>query len=381
MNKVLIGDNLTWLKSIKSGIVQTCITSPPYWGLRDYGHDEQTGLEDTFDKWLSKMVMLFREIERVLRDDGTIWVNMGDSYAGSGKGIGSDHGKAVFTDENIKKTNWENIDLPPKNLLGQPWRLAFALQDDGWILRSDIIWAKPNPMPESVTDRPTKAHEYLFLMSKKPHYYYDADAIREPHKESIKQQIKRIKYAKKQQSERLRQSDNQTDALEKWSINKEDRDMINPFGANKRSVWIIPTEAYSKAHFATFPKALVKPCILAGSSRECCAQCLKPYKRDMEIFGGTIGKSWHDHADDLNGGQSQKHDFSTDGYERKTLGFSPDCGCGTKETKPSLVLDPFSGSGTTGAVCAEYGRNYLGIELNPEYANMRIEERSVQTFL
>jgi len=359
MNKVLIGDNLTWLKSIKSGVVQTCITSPPYWGLRDYGHESQMGLEETFDQWLHKMVRLFHIIKRVLRDDGTIWVNMGDSYlAQQGTGF---NGQKRLDESNLNIMVKSH--LPPKNLLGQPWRLAFALQADGWILRSDIIWAKPNPMPESCIDRPTKSHEYLFLMTKKPHYYYDADAIREETGENTHSKGKKL-----------------NPPIESAGIGHKGWHKYTPETLafkNKRDVWTIPTESFSKAHFATFPKALVKPCILAGSSRICCSVCMKPHKKEVEKEYPEK-RSINSPTPPGQKPQSQRWDHP---IIQKTLGFSPDCECGTKETKPSLVLDPFSGTGTTGAVAAEYGRDYLGIELNPEYAKMRLEERSVQTFL
>jgi len=197
--------------------VHCCVTSPPYWGLRDYGTAEQLGLEDTPEAYVANMVEVFREVRRVLRDDGSLWLNLGDSYASSPASGGEQ--SATMTGGEHKRTPRTRYTRPPglkpKDLVGIPWRVAFALQADGWYLRSDIIWHKPNPMPESVRDRPTKAHEYLFLLTKSKRYYYDADAI-------------------------------------------------NPAGRNKRSVWTVATAPYAGAHFAVFPPKLIEPCILAG---------------------------------------------------------------------------------------------------------------------
>jgi DNA modification methylase len=245
---IIQGDCVTVLRErFTAESVQCCVTSPPYWGLRDYGVEGQLGLEKTPEEYVSKMVEVFREVKRVLKKDGTLWLNLGDSYAGSGKGIGSDHGKAVFTDGEIVKTKWNESGLKPKDLVGIPWRVAFALQADGWYLRSDIIWHKPNPMPESVTDRPTKAHEYLFLLSKAERYYYNAGSIAEKSIIGI-----------------LDGGTNPYNLITQTG----GRDSQNLGGSdgtrNKRSVWTVATQPYSEAHFATFPPKLIEPCILAG---------------------------------------------------------------------------------------------------------------------
>ena len=256
LNKVLCGDCLDVLLAMPDETVNCCITSPPYWGLRDYGVDGQLGLEKTPEQYVSRMVDVFREVRRVLKDDGTLWINLGDSYSGScqtgGTNSISGTGKSQPHVIHTRETN-----LKPKDLVGIPWMVAFALRSDGWYLRQDIIWAKPNPMPESVTDRCTKAHEYIFLLSKQAKYYYDAEAISEPLQESS---ITR----------------NQTG----WDGN-EDRGYVggpqnhmskylgsdvakSATHRNRRSVWTVTTKPFREAHFATFPPDLIEPCALAG---------------------------------------------------------------------------------------------------------------------
>jgi len=243
------GDCLDILPTLEANTIQCCVTSPPYYGLRDYGCAGQIGLEDTPDEYVANMVRVFQEVKRVLRDDGVLFLNLGDSYAGSGKGIGSDHGKAVFTDGEITKTDWSKIRLKPKDLIGIPWRVAFALQADGWYLRQDIIWNKPNPMPESVTDRCTKAHEYIFLLTKSARYYYDADAVKEP--------LSSPPHAPG--NNKLDASRNDHDQMQKvWGLDGT---------RNRRSVWTITTKPYKEAHFATFPQEIPRTCILAGSKK------------------------------------------------------------------------------------------------------------------
>lgn len=260
--KLYLGDVSEQLRELDPESVQTIVTSPPYWALRDYGIPGQIGLESTPEEYVAKMVEVFREVWRVLRTDGTLWLNLGDSYAFNTKGSGGTSKKSLagMRFSQVKT----QPGLKPKNLCGIPWRVAFALQAEGWYLRSDIIWAKPNPMPESVTDRPTKSHEYIFLLSKAERYYYDAEAI--------------VEYT-----------------------------ATNSLTRNKRDVWTVATQPFPGAHFATFPPKLITPCILAGS---------KP--------GDT-------------------------------------------------VLDPFNGAGTTGLVALCYGRNYIGIDINPEYLDMTRE--------
>lgn len=252
MIKIIVGDCRDILPTLEPKSVQTCVTSPPYWGLRNYGVDGQLGLESTPQEYIEKMVGVFREVWRVLRDDGTLWCNLGDSYnQNQGKGFDT-HG-----DGGIRKAAAASpkvfSGLRSKNLVGIPWRIAFALQADGWYLRSDIIWHKPNPMPESVTDRPTKSHEYIFLLTKSERYFYDADAIREPLEapDRVGTNPSHAVLGLLNSRDRGREIDR--------AINS------NPNGRNKRTVWTVATQPYSEAHFATFPEDLIKPCILAGS--------------------------------------------------------------------------------------------------------------------
>jgi DNA modification methylase len=249
--KILQGNCLETLSSLEEKSVNTCVTSPPYWGLRDYGNGDQLGQEETPEKFVDNLVNVFREVRRVLRDDGTVWLNLGDSYCGTGhKGDTID---SRYEGRNGQKVALNNKiqGLKSKDLVGIPWRVAFALQADGWYLRQDIIWHKPNPMPESVQDRCTKAHEYIFLLSKSPKYYYDNEAIKEDSAESSKDRLNQdIKNQKG--SSRVPGKTNGT---------------MNAVGGekrNKRSVWSIPVASYSEAHFATYPPELIKPCILAG---------------------------------------------------------------------------------------------------------------------
>ncbi|KYG89013.1 DNA methylase N-4 [[Bacillus] sp. KCTC 13219] len=291
LNKIYQGHCLDVLKTLPSQSVNTVVTSPPYWGLRDYGVEGQIGIENSIEEYVSALVDVFREIKRILKDDGTIWVNLGDAYAGSGKGAWSekDKQKHVYVpDSKSPQTQLNNIPtgLKPKDLMGLPWRVAFALQQDGWYLRQDIIWNKPNAMPESVQDRPTRAHEYIFLMSKNHRYYYDYETIKEQAVNGDPNPPRGSKAVLGEQNKRRRQ---QVNGLNKITLR------------NKRSVWSVSTKPLKEAHFATFPEDLIEPCVLAGAPH-----------------GGVI-------------------------------------------------LDPFFGSGTSGLVALKHGRNFLGIELNPDY--------------
>lgn len=301
--RILQGDCLETLKTLDAGIVQICVTSPPYYGLRDYGMDAQIGLEETPDAYVDKLVRVFREVKRVLKDDGTLWLNLGDSYCNTN---GFARAKQEWQQKGRNDAPANDRDLSSlhaagyktKDLLGIPWMVAFALRADGWYLRSDIIWHKPNPMPESVRDRPTKSHEYIFLLSKNKRYYYDADAIAEPSAWAgdPRAGYGRLHYRGKREGQKGTGQENFVSISET---------------RNKRSVWTVTTKPYSGAHFATFPPDLIEPCILAGSK-----------------------------AGDV-------------------------------------VLDPFNGSGTTGAVALKHHRDYIGCELNPEYielTNQRIKQ-------
>ena len=260
MNLIEFGDCRDTMRRWKQqGIkAQTCVTSPPYYGLRDYGHEGQIGLEETPEQYIAAMVEVFRCVWDVLEDDGTLWLNIGDSYAGSGKGPAGNLG-ASNDERNMTHTKSSALvpqGCKPKDLIGIPWMLAFALRADGWYLRQDIIWHKPNPMPESVQDRCTKAHEYIFLMSKSHKYHYDADSIKEEVKEVS---ITRAKSAWNPTKLNVGLDGAKNESFEtmgdRWVKEK----------ANKRSVWTVTTKAYEGAHFAVFPQDLIEPCILAGA--------------------------------------------------------------------------------------------------------------------
>lgn len=317
--KIINGDALETLRKLPADSCNMCVTSPPYYGLRNYENDGQIGLEETPEEYINKLVLVFREVHRVLKDDGTLWINIGDSYATR---------SGPQPPANTRNSCGHTAKTIPagykyKDLIGIPWLLAFALRSDGWYLRQDIIWQKPNCMPESVKDRCTKSHEYIFLLAKSPKYFYNAEAISEPiAPSSAKRYLQNIERQKGSEKQPGRDGRPMKAALPTFGANKykehndgDKRKSGNTYAPtpkkNKRSVWTISTAGYKGAHFAVFPESLVLPCILAGS---------RP--------GGT-------------------------------------------------VLDPFSGSGTTGVVSTQQGRNYIGIEINSNYCAMserRIEE-------
>jgi DNA modification methylase len=260
---ILIGDVRERLKELPDQSVNCCVTSPPYWGLRDYGNDGQIGLEQTPDAFIAELVSVFNEIKRVLRDDGTLWVNMGDSYSSHkdcksvsqtlARGGSSELASVIEKGKSVSRNSkmLKSVGLKNKDLVGIPWMLAFALRADGWYLRQDIIWHKPNPMPESVRDRCTKAHEYIFLMSKSPKYYFDSEAMKEPSTNLGKTKIRfgGNKYG---------------DSDDPKHATKSGNEYTDTGLRNKRSVWSVTTRPFKGAHFATFPPALIEPCILAG---------------------------------------------------------------------------------------------------------------------
>jgi len=416
-------DALAWLRGLPDGVVQTCVTSPPYYGLRDYGAAGQIGLEDTPAAYVERLVGVFREVRRVLHETGTLWLNLGDSYAATSKGSGGKEnstlnakrntgtviGKSIVTFE-PRRFDLGAAGVKPKDLLGIPWRVAFALQSDGWYLRSDIIWSKPNPMPESVTDRPTKSHEYLFLLAKSQRYFYDAMAIAEPATgtDDRPQQQRAVELAEGAgltaehidairsagvtdvgkatttqngtgcNTERVRE----LAAEAKRALGGYYREFLMEPTKNKRSVWDISLKPYKGAHFAVMPKALVRPCVEAGTpAKGCCPKCRAPWRRKVERdrrptrpglatkvtakLGGDTRtaetKGWN-RPNDLCNRDPKRHCTLT-----RTTGWEPGCGCGEAETIPAVVMDPFTGSGTVGAVAVDLGRSFAGSELNPDY--------------
>lgn len=378
--KIAHGDALEQLALMPSESVQCIVTSPPFWGLRDYGtatwdggdadcsheatrrnhgdekqatsagtsrdriiggdckacgairRDHQIGLEETPDEWCAKLVAVMREARRVLRSDGVCWIELGDSY-------------------------------DDKQLVGAPWLLAFALRADGWFLRSDTIWARPNPMPESVTDRPTKAHSYVFLLTKSARYFFDSDAIREPHTDE--------QWAAAR--ERPLGIESRPDETREGRIWKNDRREYNPAGRNARSVWSIPTEPTPFAHFATFPQALVERCIKAGTSEHgSCSECGAPWRRITERTIENPGNRSNNgrHASHE---EKQRHGFDVRReVSVSTTGWEPSCDHDAPVT-PCLVMDVFMGSGTTALVARRLGRHAIGVELNAEYLAIAAE--------
>jgi DNA modification methylase len=384
---ILQGDWIEQLKTMPDESVHCCVTSPPYWGLRDYGVAGQLGLEKTPELYVSKMVEGFREVRRVLREDGTCWVNLGDSYcAHAGQRKSTDaRGPKQCTNRGSCDTGSRDVPgLKAKDLVGIPWRVAFALQADGWFLRSDIIWHKPNPMPESVTDRPTKAHEYIFLLTKSQRYYYDAMGIAEP--------LTRPEEADRKTPARFGGAYKWTEAQKQSRLHSGNEYNGTPTGTrNRRTVWTVPSSPYPEAHFATYPPDLIKPCILAGTSaRGCCPKCGAPWERiivkgapdlaHQRACGGDINGEYHGQnkknyqAHKAQPASTVKARILAGMVERKTVDWKPSCNCyaieDTPEPIPCTVLDPFGGSGTTGQVALELGRKAILIELNPEYVDL-----------
>ena len=377
MNKIEFGDcRETMRRWAAEGVkVQTCVTSPPYFGLRDYKHEGQIGLEQTPEQYIKAMVEVFRCVRDVLADDGTLWLNIGDSYWG-GKGMnGSSKARATAEERGYiqsggtvqmakRPQDGKHETIKPKDLIGIPWMLAFALRADGWYLRQDIIWHKPNPMPESVRDRCTKAHEYIFLLSKSERYFFDCDAIKVPAKQDWGTRDRTNgKYH------------NEGSGLAPHSGLDKSYET-----ANRRSVWTVATRPYKGAHFATFPPDLIEPCILAGSSEKGhCPECGSKWVRQIEktkSFESGSGRS----GNQIQGKQDLKASDTNSTPDirmgpvvhTKTIGWGPSCSCG-HDPVPDIVLDPFMGSGTTAQVALQHGRQYLGCELNPEYKALQDE--------
>jgi DNA modification methylase len=446
INEIICGDCLSEMSKWPDSFIQCVVTSPPYWGLRDYGtatweggdaecghidadklaerrrqrksmiavgercdgstrtrvHDEQIGkdcqyltnckkcgakrtdqqlgLEKTPEEYAAKMVTVFREVRRVLRDDGTLWLNLGSSYASSGMGGNpeeSQHRKQATNAGSLIKGRTPSNGFKHKDMVPIPWMVAMALQADGWYLRQDIIWSKPNPMPESVTDRCTKAHEYLFLLTKKPRYFYDAQAIKEPNADPNRTSFS---PGKRRMSDEMVVAAG--DKHRGFGNTGKSMDAYPGAGRNKRSVWEVTTQPFPDAHFATFPPKLIEPCILAGTSKKGrCPECGGPWERVVEKPEMPTVQS--SNLDRYGTGDAGVHRKVGQAYQDwrsqnpdKTLGWRPTCECGCEKNyvcekwEPCIVFDPFAGSGTTCVVAAQLGRDYTGTELNPEYVAM-----------
>lgn len=389
--RVVVGDVREQLRDLPEASAQCVVTSPPYWGLRDYGVPGQLGLENSVREFLEAMTAVFDDVRRVLRPDGTLWLNIGDCYANDGKlGGETSRMQRYLGEANRKRVGREKriTGLKAKDLVGIPWELAFALRESGWYLRRDIIWHKPNPMPESVRDRPTSAHEYVFLLTKAERYFYDAEAIKNPPAESTLREVEQgyTGTATKAfddagvQVTRLRDKQR---GHSRRHVGFNDRWGLLPvahqraFGSNARSVWTIATQGFPDAHFATFPEELPMRCIKAGTSeRGACRTCRTPWDRivDREPVPNDVKAQFETArvrtADAT--GRDDGHTNYKPSYTRKVLSESwqPSCACDAGEPVPCVVLDPFAGSGTTGYVAVRLGRSFIGIELNPQYATM-----------
>lgn len=368
-NTIFRGDCLEVMRQWPDECVDMCVTSPPYWNLRDYGVEGQLGLEKTPEEFIKKMVAVFLEVRRVLRPWGTLWLNIGDNYA-SGKGSCHNPGGGEASLGKKRKADGAhplhrgNVSdlrlsgLKAKDLCMMPARVALALQAEGWWLRSDIIWSKPSQMPESVTDRPTSAYEHIFLLAKSVKYFYDIDGVRVPHKEVS---INRMRYGWK---------GNLCKGHKMSGIaNAEKMETCHPSGANLRNVWTMSSQSYQGAHFATFPEELPRRCILAGTSHKGnCAGCGMPWERIVkpsEEYAKALGGGWAEKTKEplVHGSTFTKQPLTRD---YRTVGWQPSCNCNA-DIVPPIVLDPFFGSGTVGKVATDLGRNWVGIELNEEY--------------
>jgi len=381
--RLLTGDCRDVLATLPEASVHCVVTSPPYYALRSYLHAEhpdkrrELGSEATPAEYLAAMVEVFRAVRRVLRDDGTCWVNIGDSYSDGGSGANKrQRNQPNENRDGTADTKAQRGVLPavsdgakPKDLLLMPARLALALQADGWWVRSDIIWHKPNPMPESCTDRPTSAHEHVFLLSKRARYFYDADAVREANTEATADRYAAGYNASWKRAQLASVADERTEGFAGTPDAAR--------GRNLRNVWTIATHAYSDAHFATFPPQLVERCIRAGTSeRGCCAACGAPWVRTVEMTAEyrallDSGKAWRDNSGKPDGFTNRQPSDHPSNVPQKhiTTGWRAGCQCDA-DVVPATVLDPFVGSGTTALVADRLQRHAIGIDLSIDYAAM-----------
>jgi len=369
---LLSGDARDVLPTLAANSVHCVVTSPPYYGLRSYldaAHPDkhrEIGSESTPDEYLTTMVAVMREVRRVLRPDGTVWCNIGDSYAGSPAGnFGTNRPEAgVFNNYRSNTALNTTKHAKPKDLLMMPARLALALQADGWWVRSAIVWSKPNPMPESVSDRPTSAYEMVYLLTKSARYFYDAEAVRE---DSEPSSLARAGIVRKASAKELAHV-----AEGHWNGAPGESGKEYGIGRNLRNVWTIATHAYPQAHFATYPPELAERCIRAGTSeRGCCSACGAPWRRVVDKrFTTTRGQK--DGGGNGLDATSRWAGWGNGVLDTTTTGWSASCACAAP-TQPCTVLDPFAGAGTTLLVADRLQRNAIGVELNAAYTEMAMD--------
>lgn len=350
----------------------------------------QFGLEPTIELYVEHSIEILREIRRVLRPDGVVFYNLGDSYAGSGGAHNENHASPGISNSFNRNgvPHYGNLGIPgrylapvglkPKDLCLIPFRIALAAQADGWWVRSVIIWSKPNPMPESVRDRPTNSYEYILMLTKSSRYYWDAEAVREANSPLTDWNDRPLTSGDKADENVRPNSGPNRGICFKSNF---------PVGRNLRDVWEFPTQPYPEAHFATFPEELPERCIKAATSENCCSKCGAPWERVVEKSGGTIGKgSWVDHSEDDFAGKSRRtgskgkaqEDWET--YQVKTIGWRPTCNCNADKEK-CLVLDCFAGSGTTLWVAKKLGRKAVGYEISPEYCELIVKRNRQQVMI
>jgi DNA modification methylase len=359
-NDIHAGDAAATLRGMPTSSVHMCMTSPPYFGLRDYGVDGQIGLEDSLERYIESLVDVGRELRRVLRDDGSWWLNLGDSFAGSWGGQSHDADENREAEPTPTKNPARNASLGRKQKMLVPHRVAIALQRDGWVVRNDVTWVKPNPMPQSVKDRLNTTTEQVFHLTANPDYWYDLDAIREPHSEAGK---RRSQYGYEASHQSWREGGATPD---EYAGTDQDQ-ALHPAGKNPGDVFEVSVRPFPDAHFAVYPPELCKSPIQASCPPKVCVECGAGYMR--EVNREPVKYEYSERADAV-GGRTQSSGTMKQTPTAEHVGWTQSCDCDTDATEPGIVLDPFAGAGTTCLVAKRLGRRFVGIDLNPEYVAM-----------